>query len=64
MPSDSFYTATQAAGIAFAFALLDVAMTLLGLAWNGRYFTLDNIRYWFQLDRYSFTVNPIDFLVS
>lgn len=59
----SFYTGNQALWIAVFFAGLDVAVNVFGLAWNGRYFTLDNLKHWFDLANYSFLVNPVDFLV-
>ncbi|KAI6203581.1 ATP-binding cassette sub-family B member 9 [Aphelenchoides besseyi] len=58
----SWYSPTQAAGIAFAFAALDLMITILGLAWNGRFFTFDNIAHWFDFAHYYFTISPIDFL--
>ncbi|WKX88018.1 hypothetical protein Q1695_007992 [Nippostrongylus brasiliensis] len=60
----SFYSGGQALGIAVFFAGLDVAVNMFGLAWNGQYFTTDNIKHWFDLSNYKFTTNPIDFLVN
>lgn len=60
----TWYSPTQALGIALSFACLDALLVVLGLAWDGRFFTFSNIVHWFDLHNYSFTRNPIDFLVS
>nr|CDJ82259.1 unnamed protein product [Haemonchus contortus] len=58
----SFYTGGQALSFAVFFAGLDVGVNMFGLAWNGQYFTVDNIKHWFDLPNYKFTTNPVDFL--
>lgn len=62
--ASSWYSPKQAVGIALGFAILDILVNILGLAWNGEYFTFDNISHWFNLKEYSFKKNPVDFLVS
>jgi hypothetical protein len=64
MSTSNFYTPTQALGIAISFSVVDVGANILGLAWNGRFFTFDNIAHWFDFQQYSFTMNPVDFLAS
>uniref|UniRef100_A0A1I7X1W7 Vacuolar membrane protein n=1 Tax=Heterorhabditis bacteriophora TaxID=37862 RepID=A0A1I7X1W7_HETBA len=58
----SFYSGRQALLLAVAFSFLDVAVNMFGLAWNGKEFTIDNLRTWFDLSHYSFLVYPVDFL--
>ncbi|VDP14193.1 unnamed protein product [Heligmosomoides polygyrus] len=58
----SFYSGSQALSLALFFSGLDIAVNMFGLAWNGQYFTTDNIKHWFDLAHYKFTTNPIDFL--
>ncbi|KAL6732530.1 hypothetical protein Aduo_003282 [Ancylostoma duodenale] len=58
----SFYSGGQALSIALFFAGIDVVVNIFGLAWNGQYFTVGNIKHWFDLPNYKFTTNPIDFL--
>lgn len=60
----SWYTPVQALSIAIGFAVLDIVVNIFGLAWDGEFFTFDNIRHWFDFRYYSFTLNPVDFLVS
>ncbi|CAD5209211.1 unnamed protein product [Bursaphelenchus xylophilus] len=57
-----WYSPVQALGISICFAVLDVVICILGLAWDGKFFTFDNIVHWFDFQSYSFTRNPIDFL--
>uniref|UniRef100_A0A1I8AD46 ABC-type antigen peptide transporter n=1 Tax=Steinernema glaseri TaxID=37863 RepID=A0A1I8AD46_9BILA len=57
-----WYSGTQALAIAIAFGLLDIGVNLLGLAWNGSFFTYQNIVHWFDLKDYDFCQNPVDFL--
>ncbi|KAH7726669.1 ATP-binding cassette sub-family B member 9 isoform 5 [Aphelenchoides avenae] len=58
----SWYTPVQALSIAIAFAVLDIIVNIFGLAWDGEFFTFDNIRHWFDFRYYTFTLNPVDFL--
>ncbi|CAB3406987.1 unnamed protein product [Caenorhabditis bovis] len=58
----SLYTGGQALFICVAFIVIDLAVNMLGLAWNGKYFTIDNIAHWFDLKAYDFRKNPVDFL--
>lgn len=64
MSTSNFYTPTQALGIAISFSFIDIGANILGLAWNGRFFTFDNIAHWFDFQKYNFTINPVDFLVD
>uniref|UniRef100_A0A915DYG5 Uncharacterized protein n=1 Tax=Ditylenchus dipsaci TaxID=166011 RepID=A0A915DYG5_9BILA len=34
----------------------------VGLAWDGKFFTIDNIQHWFDFRYYNFTINPVDFM--
>nr|pir hypothetical protein ZK484.2 - Caenorhabditis elegans [Caenorhabditis elegans] len=56
--SSSLYTGGQALFICLAFIGLDLLVNVFGLAWNGKYFTFDNIAHWFDLANYSFLKNP------
>lgn len=58
-----WYTSLQALCFAITFSVIDILINLLGLAWDGKFFTIDNIRHWFDFRYYYFTINPIDFLV-
>ncbi|PAV67723.1 hypothetical protein WR25_04234 [Diploscapter pachys] len=58
----SFYTGSQALFCAASFTVIDLAVNVFGLAWNGKYFTFDNIKHWFDLANYNFLMNPVDFL--
>ncbi|KAI3418881.1 hypothetical protein GPALN_007979 [Globodera pallida] len=60
--SSSWYSPGQALGLACCFACLDILVNVLGLAWDGRFFTIDNIYHWFDFRYYNFTLNPVDFL--
>lgn len=60
----SWYSAHQALGIAMVFALLDVFVVMMGLMWDGKFFTIDNVVHWFDFNNYDFRRNPVDFLVS
>jgi hypothetical protein len=62
-PTSSWYTPSQALWLAVGFACLDLAINVFGLAWNGKFFTFDNIAHWFDFRFYNFTLNPVDFLV-
>src|SRR4051812_33125580 len=64
MPTSNFYTPNQALVIALTFSVIDIGTNILGLAWNGEFFTFDNISYWFNFRDYKFTENPVDFLLE
>uniref|UniRef100_A0A1I8BD31 CX domain-containing protein n=1 Tax=Meloidogyne hapla TaxID=6305 RepID=A0A1I8BD31_MELHA len=52
----------EALCIALTFAIVDLLVNIFGLAWNGKFFTFDNLQHWFDFSHYAFTNNPIDFL--
>ncbi|CAI4225841.1 unnamed protein product [Auanema sp. JU1783] len=58
----AFYSGGHALYIAVFFSVIDITVNIFGLAWNGKEFTVDNIKHWFDLANYSFLVNPVDFL--
>jgi|UniRef100_A0AC35EXM9 ATP-binding cassette subfamily B (MDR/TAP) protein 9 len=58
----SWYSPHQALGIALAFVILDIFVVMMGLMWDGRFFTVDNIVHWFDFRNYDFRRNPVDFL--
>ncbi|KAE9550301.1 hypothetical protein FO519_006491 [Halicephalobus sp. NKZ332] len=58
----SWYSPHQALGIALGFAALDIFVVMMGLMWNGKFFTTDNIIHWFDFKNYDFCKNPVDFL--
>ena len=60
----SWYSPHQALGIALGFAALDIFVVMMGLMWDGKFFTTDNIIHWFDFKNYDFCKNPVDFLVS
>ncbi|VDM38558.1 unnamed protein product [Toxocara canis] len=57
-----WYSGAQALFVAIGFATFDMLMNIFGLAWNGKFFTVDNIVHWFDLENYQFRKNPVDFL--
>ncbi|CEF68673.1 ATP-binding cassette sub-family B member 9 [Strongyloides ratti] len=56
-----FYSPKQALVITFVFSIIDIFINLLGLTWNGSFFTLGNLIHWFSWKNYDFTKNPVDF---
>jgi hypothetical protein len=60
--AQSWYSPKQALCIAITFAIIDLFINIFGLAWNGKFFTFDNLEHWFDFSHYKFTNNPIDFL--
>ncbi|KAL7080242.1 hypothetical protein ACQ4LE_000370 [Meloidogyne hapla] len=60
--TQAWYTPKQALCIALTFAIVDLLVNIFGLAWNGKFFTFDNLQHWFDFSHYAFTNNPIDFL--
>src|SRR5688572_16924311 len=62
MPYSSWYTPGQALSLAVSFASLDLLVNVLGLAWNGNFFTLQSIVHWMDFAHYIFSLNPVDFL--
>lgn len=58
-----WYSGAQALFVAVAFSIFDMLMNIFGLAWNGKFFTTDNIIHWLDLENYEFRKNPVDFLV-
>uniref|UniRef100_A0A7E4UMG2 ABC-type antigen peptide transporter n=1 Tax=Panagrellus redivivus TaxID=6233 RepID=A0A7E4UMG2_PANRE len=62
-PSSGWYSPWTAVGIATVFAMLDVFVVMMGLMWDGNFFTFDNVVHWFDLANYKFTENPVDFLL-
>lgn len=59
----TWYSPNQALFFGILFTILDISINIFGLAWNGRFFTFNNIKHWFDFRYYHFTINPIDFLV-
>ena len=60
--AQAWYSPKQALCIAITFAVIDLSINTFGLAWNGKFFTFDNLQHWFDFSHYTFTNNPIDFL--
>uniref|UniRef100_A0A915MBE7 Uncharacterized protein n=1 Tax=Meloidogyne javanica TaxID=6303 RepID=A0A915MBE7_MELJA len=60
--TQAWYSPKQALCIALTFAIVDLLVNIFGLAWNGKFFTFDNLQHWFDFSHYTFTNNPIDFL--
>ncbi|KAF8366443.1 haf-9 [Pristionchus pacificus] len=62
MPAE-WYTGGQALSLAIFFSGIDFAVNMFGLAWNGKEFSMDNLRHWFELSKYDFFSFPTDFLL-
>ncbi|GMS98706.1 hypothetical protein PENTCL1PPCAC_20881 [Pristionchus entomophagus] len=62
MPAE-WYTGGQALSLALFFSGIDFAVNMFGLAWNGKEFTMDNLKHWFELSKYDFFEFPTDFLL-
>uniref|UniRef100_A0A0K0FY22 ABC-type antigen peptide transporter n=1 Tax=Strongyloides venezuelensis TaxID=75913 RepID=A0A0K0FY22_STRVS len=56
-----FYSPNQVLVITCVFSIIDIFINLLGLTWNGNFFTLANLSHWFAWKNYDFTKNPVDF---
>uniref|UniRef100_A0A0N4Z1N5 ABC-type antigen peptide transporter n=1 Tax=Parastrongyloides trichosuri TaxID=131310 RepID=A0A0N4Z1N5_PARTI len=56
-----FYSPKQAFVVTIVFSLIDTFINLLGLTWNGKFFSISNLEHWFTWANYHFTKNPVDF---
>ncbi|KAI1703534.1 ABC transporter transmembrane region domain-containing protein [Ditylenchus destructor] len=64
LPSRSaWYSPIQALLLSIVFVFIDIIVNIFGLAWDGKFFTVDNISHWFDFRYYNFTINPVDFMV-